>query len=182
MAITTDSVRQQLEWERQNLLVEAEYAHKHMDTNALRALKHKMMQLEEKTRSLDRYKMGFGAAAIKEEGSKVWWDEMQHKPYQLSQAQAQAMKQAAEEKARIQAEHEALRRKNLLAEPHNACSLSAAVNLWVVKFGDGWVRVNDIPDEGGNLDTGEMNWHGLMRRLDLQDKIEKLEDYVRIIT
>lgn len=67
-----------------------------------------------------------------------------------------------------------------LAAPHIQCTLSAAVNLWIVKFGDGWVRINDMPNEPQGV--GEMNWNKLLTRLANAHRMEKYEDYVRIIT
>lgn len=68
----------------------------------------------------------------------------------------------------------------VLSAPHMRCSLSAAVDLWGVKFGDGWVRVDDLPNAPQG--TGEMDWLRLLTRLNAANKLEKYEDYVRIIT
>lgn len=89
-------------------------------------------------------------------------------------AEMEAHANAKQLKAKIKAVQDSL------AQPHMQCTLSAAVNLWIVKFGDGWVRVNDMPNEPHG--SGEMNWNKLLTRLADTHKVEKYEDYVRIIT
>lgn len=65
----------------------------------------------------------------------------------------------------------------VLNAPHMQCTLSTAVNLWIVKFGDGWVPRQDLGSA-----VGEMNWHELGARLKRTGKLEEYEDFWRIIT
>jgi len=67
----------------------------------------------------------------------------------------------------------------VLNAPHMQCSLSAAVNLWIVKFGDGWVSHLEVRQA---VQSGEMDWGDLTARLADAGKIEKYEDFWRIIT
>ena len=65
----------------------------------------------------------------------------------------------------------------LLNSPHMQCTLSAAINLWIVKFGDGWVPKQQV---AGAAD--EMNWQALGRRLAEARRMEEYDDFWRIIT
>lgn len=64
-----------------------------------------------------------------------------------------------------------------LNAPHMQCTLSTAVNLWIVKFGDGWV-----PQQTTTGAADEMNWSALGRRLADANRMEEYEDYWRIVT
>ena len=65
----------------------------------------------------------------------------------------------------------------LLNSPHMQCTLSAAINLWIVKFGDGWVPKQQV---AGAAD--EMNWQALGRRLAEARRMEEYDDFWRVIT
>lgn len=67
--------------------------------------------------------------------------------------------------------------QDCLAQPHMQCTMSAAVNLWIVKFGDGWVPKQQVT---GAAD--EMNWQALGRRLGEARRMEEYDDFWRIIT
>lgn len=66
-----------------------------------------------------------------------------------------------------------------LRMPHNVCTVSAAVDLWIVKFGDGWVRKSDIAEI---VDPGNMNWTRLARRLYEARRMEDQNEHWRVIT
>jgi hypothetical protein len=89
--------------------------------------------------------------------------------WQKAQLEMQAAK-AAEEKKRA---------RDALDLPHNACSISVAIDLWVVQFGDGWVYIGDIPDTAA---AGEINWHQLGNRLAAIGRLEARINHWRIVT
>lgn len=76
---------------------------------------------------------------------------------------------------KVAARHAATRAT--LNAAHMQCTLSTAVNLWVVKFGDGWV-----PKQATAGADDEMNWNELGRRLAEAHRMEEYEDFWRIIT
>lgn len=88
----------------------------------------------------------------------------------------------AEMEAKIKAEEAQAKLKAVqahLAAPHMQCTLSTAVNLWIVKFGDGWVTRQDVANA---VQPGEMHWFELGSRLVRTGKMEVHEDFWRIIT
>ncbi len=93
----------------------------------------------------------------------------QMQEWQKAQLEMQAAK-AAEEKKRA---------RDALDLPHNACSISVAIDLWVVQFGDGWVYIGDIPDTAA---AGEINWHQLGNRLAAIGRLEARINHWRIVT
>lgn len=93
----------------------------------------------------------------------------QMQEWQKAQLAAQEAK-AAEEKKRA---------RDALDLPHNACSISVAIDLWVVQFGDGWVYIGDIPDTAA---AGEINWHQLGNRLAAIGRLEARINHWRIVT
>jgi hypothetical protein len=92
----------------------------------------------------------------------------QMQEWQKAQLEMQAAK-AAEEKKRA---------RDALDLPHNACSISVAIDLWVVQFGDGWVYIGDIPDTAA---AGEINWHQLGNRLAAIGRLEARINHWRIV-
>ncbi len=66
-----------------------------------------------------------------------------------------------------------------LRMPHNVCTVSTAVELWIVQFGDGWVRKSDIAEI---VDPGNMNWTRLARRLYEARRMEDQNEHWRVIT
>jgi hypothetical protein len=66
-----------------------------------------------------------------------------------------------------------------LAMPHNVCSISVAVDLWTVQFGDGWVAKRNIAEI---VDPGNMNWTRLARRLYDVNRMEDQNEHWRIVT
>jgi hypothetical protein len=64
-----------------------------------------------------------------------------------------------------------------LNAPHMQCTLSTAADMWIVKFGDGWVPKQKITGA-----AGEMNWQALGCRLADAHRMEEYEDFWRIIT
>lgn len=115
-------------------------------------------------RELERYKRTWqhelDLASVKQEGVA----------YILKMTAAQRLEREAE------AAEKQLRVKRLQSAAL-ACTLSTAVNLWIVKHGDGWVAKQDVTN-----DTGEMDWQALGRRLSDANRMEEYEDYWRIIT
>jgi hypothetical protein len=84
-----------------------------------------------------------------------------------------------ENEARLKIEAEESRLAEEMRMPHNVCTVSAAVELWIVKFGDGWVRKRDVP----NIATPDtMNWTRLARRLHDVHRMEDQNDHWRVIT
>ena len=79
------------------------------------------------------------------------------------------------EQEKVAARHAATRAT--LNAPHMQCTLSTAVDMWIVKFGDGWVPKQKITGA-----AGEMNWQALGRRLAEARRMEEYDDFWRIIT
>jgi hypothetical protein len=89
--------------------------------------------------------------------------------WQKAQLATQEAK-AAEERRRAREE---------LEMPHNACSVSVAVDLWIVQFGDGWVYSGDVPTAAN---AGEMDWHALADRLLQTKHMEARRGHWRVMT
>jgi hypothetical protein len=101
--------------------------------------------------------------------------------YDLLKEQERLRQRAEHEDAEARCKHEA-EESRLAAEmrmPHNVCTVSSAVELWIVKFGDGWVRKRDV----SNIATPDtMNWTRLARRLHDVHRMEDQNDHWRVIT
>lgn len=167
MAVLTDSIEERMQHMEMALAKQIHEAKLRMD-GELPHLEYQREMLEmEKYKIARRYE--FDDAYTKQALS-----------FKMTAAQRLELEEKKRGEEFLRSEREAERRKNLLEAPHNACALSVAVNLWIVKFGDGWVRIDDLPN--GSVGPGEMQWLKLLTRLTEANKIEKLEDYVRVVT
>jgi hypothetical protein len=99
--------------------------------------------------------------------------------YTMTAAQMQAWQKAQLEVQEAKAAEERRRAKEELEMPHNACSVSVAVDLWIVQYGDGWVYIGDIPETVG---SGEMQWRELGKRLAGVNRMEVRNNHWRIVT
>lgn len=95
------------------------------------------------------------------------YQEEKEKAYRL---QLEMMKRKEAEK------HARLRRK-LMESPAMQCTVTDGVNLWIAKFGDGWVDHNALPQGGEG-----MEWPVLADRLRKIHMMEEMDNFVRVRT
>lgn len=150
MAVSTFEYRKQQDYMLQKMIAE-----KMIDPNEARKIWHEM------EREMQRRHVSL----------EDWQDNLAPEDMYKKFAEMEAKQKAEQLKAKIKAV------QDHLAAPHMQCTLSTAVNLWIVKHGDGWVAKQDVTN-----DTGEMNWSALGRRLADANRMEKYEDHWRIIT
>ncbi len=103
---------------------------------------------------------------------------LSHK-YTMTAQQMLEWQKAQLEAQEAKASEERRRAKEELEMPHNACSVSVAVDLWIVQFGDGWVYIGDVPETAG---AGEMHWRNLGNRLAGVNRMEARNNHWRIVT
>ena len=60
------------------------------------------------------------------------------------------------------------------------CSITDGLNLWVARWGDGWVLVVDV--QKASIETDAFRWDVLQTRLTRTIKIETDGEYVRVVT
>ena len=102
----------------------------------------------------------------------------------LTQSQQEWLHQQQEgERRRLKqkAEQEQREQDALLASPAMVCSISVGIDLWIAKFGDGWVMATNAmvaPDE----EAGGMNWSMLYTRLKRLHRMEEHGPFCRIVT
>lgn len=75
-------------------------------------------------------------------------------------------------------EHARLQRK-LMESPAMQCTVTDGVNLWIAKFGDGWVDRNAVL---AITELGGMEWWVLADRLRKISMMEEMDKFVRIRT
>ena len=121
----------------------------------------------QKQRAADRYGGGMQA------------DNALSPKYNMTAVQMQAWQKAQLEAQEAKAAEEQRRAKEELEMPHNACSVSVAVDLWIVQYGDGWVYIGDTPETVG---SGEMHWRELGKRLVGVNRMEARNNHWRIVT
>lgn len=114
------------------------------------------------------------AAARKESD----WSLTAHRQLKMELSRVEAEEQAKLARQRLQQEAEEV--AELLRSPAMACTLDTAVDLWIVKYGDGWVPVTDIQKDDN------MDWTVLHFRLKEARYVESFTGlrnpgYVRII-
>ncbi len=154
MAITTDMARE-------GFLRELEYKMKEMDRWGVSAY--------EKGKFVDQWKREFEHRwGNLFEPERKWGYVSPATP--LNNAQIQAMN-AAEKLKKEQAA------RALIDSPEYACTLVVAKDLWLTKFGDGWVARTDVEDALG------MQWTKLCSRLTAAHCMEHetATDFVRLI-
>lgn len=100
-----------------------------------------------------------------------WQDKLGPDDLYKKFAQLEAERKAEQAKAKLAATQAALN------APHMQCTLSTAVDMWIVKFGDGWVPKQQVTGA-----AGEMNWQALGRRLAEARRMEEYDDFWRVIT
>jgi hypothetical protein len=122
---------------------------------------------EQKQRAANRYGVGLQA------------DNALNFKNTMTAAQMQAWQKAQLEVQEAKAAEERRQAKEELEMPHNACSVSVAVDLWIVQYGDGWVYIGDIPETVG---SGEMQWRELGKRLAGVNRMEARNNHWRIVT
>jgi len=81
----------------------------------------------------------------------------------------QAHQQEAMRKARV--EH--------MQSAAMACSITDGCNLWIARWGDGWVRVMDVQQASNEAEA--FRWDTLCERLKRTNKIETDGEYVRVV-
>lgn len=151
MAITTDMARE-------GFLRELEYKMKEMDRWGVSAY--------EKGKFVDQWRREFEHRwGDPLEPERKWHDIRPATAVQM-QAMARAEKLKKEQAARA-----------LIDSPEYACSLVVAKDLWLTKFGDGWVAQSDVEDALG------MQWRKLCTRLIAARCMEQetATDFVRLI-
>lgn len=141
------------------------------DNDARNAQEHyeKMRYMQE----MERRMRGFGSALPKREGQPSPFD-----PYYLEEQKKAHLLQQAMLKKKEEEEHRRLLRK-LMAGPAMQCTVTDGVNLWIAKFGDGWVDRNAIPAVSKE---GDMEWTVLADRLRKINMMEEYDNFVRIRT
>lgn len=61
-----------------------------------------------------------------------------------------------------------------------ACSITDGLNLWVARWGEGWVLVVDV--QKASVETDAFRWDLLQTRLTRTIKLETDGEYVRVVT
>lgn len=101
------------------------------------------------------------------EPSTLLKQEMEKKKYEQLQ---EAHQQEAARKARV--EH--------MQSAAMACSITDGLNLWVARWGDGWVLVMDVQKARNEADA--FRWDVLQTRLTRTHRLEIDGEYVRVVT
>ena len=154
MAITTDMARE-------GFLRELEYKMKEMDRWGVSAY--------EKGKFVDQWRREFEHRwGDPLELERKWGYVKQSPPATAVQMQAMARAEKLKKEQAARA---------LIDSPEYACSLVVAKDLWLTKFGDGWVAQSDVEDALG------MQWRKLCTRLIAARCMEQetATDFVRLI-
>ena len=86
------------------------------------------------------------------------------------------------EKARQAAQQEAAKQARVehMQSAAMACSITDGFNLWIARWGDGWVLVVDVQKASNEAEA--FRWDTLCERLKRTNKIEIDGEYVRVVT
>lgn len=86
------------------------------------------------------------------------------------------------EKARQAAQQEDMRKARVehMQSAAMACSITDGLNLWVARWGEGWVLMVDV--QKASVETDAFRWDLLQTRLTRTIKLETDGEYVRVVT
>lgn len=123
-----------------------------------------------------------------DEMRQQFWRKMQaerkHQYYELDEPQLmpKASRELEKEKARQAAQQEAAKKARVehMQSAAMACSITDGLNLWVARWGDGWVLVMDVQKASNEMEA--FRWDTLQTRLTRTIKLETDGEYVRVVT
>lgn len=97
-------------------------------------------------------------------------------PYYLEEKE-EAYRLQQELQNRKEAEEHARLRCEFMDSPAMQCTVTDGVNLWIAKFGDGWIDRHTLQQGGEGMD-----WSVLTDRLRKINMMEEMDTFVRIRT